>query len=147
VQKTSFGAVQFYVIAPARDISRVSGLLGVVRAPPGKMAHHKQALIGAAHGKHIVLPRAMPLRRLLAGQRDGQDQAAPAQEQLAGETDLARLRRRRVDQSGRRRNPRPGRKLRLVASLRALRLRDLDRKGRGLPGVAEAMDLGDLRLP
>ena len=110
------------------------------------VTHNKQALIGPAHGKHIVLARAMPLLRLLARQRDDQDQAALAPERLAGEADLTRLRRRRVDQPGRGRNPRLSRKRRFVASLRALRLRHLDGKGRRLPGIAKSMDPGDFFL-
>ena len=88
----------------------------------------------------------MPLLRLRAGQRDGQDEAAPAPEHPASVGDLARLRGRRVDQSRRWHNPRLGRERRLVASLRALALRDLDGKGRRLPGIAKSMDLGDFFL-
>ena len=73
-------------------------------------------------------------------------QAALAPERLAGEADLTRLRRRRVDQPGRGRNPRLSRKRRFIASLLALHLRHLDGKGRRLPGIAKSMDPGDFFL-
>jgi len=105
--------------------------------------HNKQVVIGQPHGEYIILARAMPVLRLLARQCDGQGHAPLAPESLAGEADLTRLHRRLVDQSRRGRNPRPARKRRFVASLRALRLRHLDGKGRRFPGVPKLKEVRD----
>ena len=76
---------------------------------------------GRRLGKHIVLARAMPLLRLRRGSARRPGPSRSGAGAPCWRSDLARLLRRRVDQSSRGRNPRPGRKRRLVAFLRALR--------------------------
>jgi hypothetical protein len=90
--------------------------------------HKEQVLVGQSPRESVILARAMPLLRLVARQCGEQDKAGLAPDPLAGEADLTRLHRRRVDQSSGGRNPRPGRKRRFVAFLRALRRRYLDGK-------------------
>jgi hypothetical protein len=147
VEQALSRAVHFYVIAPAREIRGVSGLLGVVRTPPSYVTNHKQVSVAPARGEHIVLAGSMLFLCLITRQRYEENQGAPAPQYASGEADLARLRGRLLHQSGRARDPRLGQKQRFVGRPRSFFLGHFDGKRRRLPGVAELKATRNLALP